>query len=123
MRALHSTMFSARAPNSGELAGLIVGASRGPADPWRPACGLVTVESVIVHGVHVQLGLASELDGSGYGWRLFHRVSAGNTLVVFVRNDLRVPCDLRAVLVLTARGERVGSHSTSHRRGGRARIP
>lgn len=122
VRALRSAMFSARAPTSGELVGVIVGERRNAEHPWNPAAGLVTVESLIVHGVVLPtVGRSSEV-GGGYGWQLLHRarVALGNTLVVFLRNDQREPRELRAVLVLQGR-EQV--HSTRYSRGGRARSP
>jgi hypothetical protein len=94
-------MFQASAPTTAELAGLLVGARRSALEDWAPASDVVSVDAVIIHGVHVQLARSREvlIDGK-LGWPLVGRVRAGQTLVVYLRNDEREPRELRAVLVL-----------------------
>jgi hypothetical protein len=94
-------MFQGAAPATAELAGLLVGARRGAFEDWQPASDVVSVDAVIVHGVHVQLARTRQtlLDGK-LGWPLTGRVRIGSTLAVYLRNDERELRELRAVLVL-----------------------
>lgn len=98
-------MFHTRASASGQLAGLLVGSRRDDSEDWRPALDVVTVEAVIVHGVSLHIGPWQDLIADGdIGWPVFGTVRAGQTLVVYVRNDERELRELRAVLVM--HGER-----------------
>lgn len=113
VRPLRAAMFHATAPTTGELAGLLVGSRRDAAERWQPALDVVTLEAVIVHGVHLNLTKVRDPGVDRHGWPLFGRVRVGQTLVVYVRNDERELRELRAVLVLRG-GE-------SRRRGSRER--
>jgi len=94
-------MFQGAAPTTAELVGLLVGARRDAGEDWQPASDVVSVDAVIVHGVHVQLARSRQtlLDGK-LGWPLTGRVRIGATLAVYLRNDERELRELRAVLVL-----------------------
>jgi len=99
VRPQRLAMFHARAPANGELVGVLVGVFVG--DRWEPALTGTTLESVIVHGVKVHLApFAGMIDGDRVGWLVSARVRAGQTLVVYVRNDRPGTAELRSVLVV-----------------------
>ena len=107
-------MFHARASTSGQLAGLLVGSRRDAREQWQPAIDAVTVEAVIVHGVSLHIGPWQDLIQHGdLGWPVFGRVRAGQTLVVYVRNDARELRELRAVLAMGGNGS-PGPPRTGH---------
>lgn len=113
VRPLRVVMFDAIAPCNGSLAGVLVGTRRGD-DEWAPAVGAVTIDAVLVHGVKAQ-GLLPfvELDDGNTGWRVTANVRSGQTLAVYIRNDLRELRELRAVLVMHGKGS-PGPPRTGH---------
>lgn len=113
-----SLLFTAQAPTSAAIVGLLVGSRRSARDEWTPAIERVTIELVAIHGVKLGGGLAllPERDG----WHVFGRVRVGQSIAVCVRNDHRAPIELRAVLAIEGQGSpgphRPGRHLAAHRR-------
>src|SRR3990172_2462628 len=101
VRAGASAMFGGRSPHSARLAGLLIGRRRLDDGRWEVAVPFVRVESIVIHGISLQVGPWQDLIASGdMGWPVFGSISDGATIAVFIRNDAAELRELRAVLVV-----------------------